>query len=178
MTTVKKFRASQQDTANLAVSRVLGLFGQSVMAGGGLSKEEFEHLAGQVMSAANITSALSADAFMGEQLGTPVLGLGRPPEESQRLADAVASILADSQDPIARLSRLAESEALSASKSASRESMRQHGVTQYKFVNGSNPCGLCKWLSKKSPLPVSRAAITHPGCGCVVVPLVETPVPS
>ncbi len=49
--------------------------------------------------------------------------------------------------------------------------MERHEVTHYVFDLDEEPCALCRYLGSR-PWPVAtKPAITHPYCGCIVLPL-------
>ena len=173
MMNADQYRSQQLAGSSLSQARILQLFGLSALAGGLVSIDEFRGLAASVVSAANLRAAMLADLFTSKRLRTSPLGIGRPLDEAVRLAEAMQTIIADTDTPLPRLSRLAAAEPLSAAQSASREVLIRNEVPFYIWDTDSDPCSRCAKLADRI-YPVQIPAIQHPGCTCLVLPLEES----
>jgi hypothetical protein len=136
-----------------------------------LRPEEFADFLGTIVGNANTRAAVLADVFTSARLRRKPRGVGRPTEEPAALKEAILGLLADSDDPLPRLRRLASNEPVQASRQASREAMSLHKVSHYRWqLSSKNPCGLCKFLAKRK-WPVKKVPMSHPGCTCQVIPV-------
>lgn len=163
------YRAEQEATATATKTRVQRLLNLSVFGAGLMSVSEFLEMASTTVSTANVIATVRADRFISGLLDHSPLGVGRPTSDVARITNAL-ELITESPEPSARIGRLAFSEPLSSAQSASREVIADAGITHYYWQTDSDPCGLCTSLTN-SIHPVGKAAIVHPGCSCVLLPV-------
>jgi len=165
------YRSEQKATATATKSRVQRLLNLSVVAVGLKSVDEFMEMASTTISTANVIATVRADRFISGLLNRPAFGLGRPTSDVARITDALELIL-ESPEPSARIERLAYSEPLSAGQAASRDVLLNAEVSHYYWSTDSDPCHLCLSLAN-SVWPTTKAGIVHPGCSCVLMPVLQ-----
>lgn len=165
-----EYQAAQAAIALQTEEKVASLYGVFASAGQSLSPEEFAGYIGVIVANANARAAVLADVFQSGRLRKPPQGAGRPPAEPATLADAVAGVLSDNEDPLPRIRRLAKTEPVQASRQAARAVLEGNGVKSYRWLLFSKePCGLCRFLAKRA-WPVKKVPYSHPGCTCQVIP--------
>ncbi len=173
MTTVEQYQQAQSDLASQSEAKVTALV---TAASGVLSSVELAELVGTLVAGFNLSAAMLADVFTSRLLGRSPLGLGRPDNEAQTLAEAVLGILGSEGDPLPRLGRLGRSEPVQSSRHASREAMQRHRVTHYRWHLDADPCRLCRFLGSRE-WPVSKIPLSHPNCLCLPVPSIPASNP-
>lgn len=133
-----------------------------------LLADEFADFLGTIIGNANTRAAVLADIYQSGRLRRKPRGVGRPTGEPAALKEAIAGLLAGSDDPLPRLLRLARSEPLGSSRQAGREVLERNEVKFYKWqLSSKNPCGLCKFLAKRK-WPISKVPYSHPSCSCQI----------
>jgi hypothetical protein len=136
-----------------------------------LRPEEFADFLGVIVGNANTRAAVLADVFQSKRLSRKPRGVGRPTGEPAALAEAIAGLLADPDDPLPRLFRLASNEPVQASRQASREAMSLHKVSHYRWqLSSKNPCMLCRFLAKRK-WPAKKVPMYPPDCTSQVIPV-------
>jgi hypothetical protein len=170
---VTEYRQAQEAVARETEEKVTALYGVFSSDDKPLTSEEFARLAGAVVSMGNRRAALLADTFQSSELDRSPLGVSRADDEARALGDAIRLLIEDGDDPLPRLSRLARSEPVQASRQAAREVLQRNGVKQYVWkLSNDDACGLCKFLARRK-WPVSKVPVSHPSCTCQVVPVRE-----
>lgn len=167
---VQEYQAAQAAIAVQTEEKVAALYGVFATAGEPLSRDEFATYVGVIVANANTRAAVLADVFQNARLRKSPQGVGRPPAEPKTLADAVAGLLVEGDDPLPRLRRLAKTEPVQASRQTARDVLAHNSVRSYRWVVSSKePCGLCRFLARRA-WPVKKVPYSHPGCSCQVVP--------
>lgn len=167
---VVQYRKAQAAIGEETEEKVAALFRVFASPSKPLTPDEFADFLGVIVGNANTRAAVLADAFQSGRLRRKPRGVGRPADETAALREAVKTLLADSEDPLPRLRRLARTEPVQASRQAAREALELHKVTHYRWqLSSKNPCGLCKFLAKRK-WPVKKVPVSHPSCTCQVVP--------
>jgi hypothetical protein len=168
---VAEYRKAQAAIAQQTEEKVAALYGVFASPTRPLSPEEFADFLGFIVGNANTKAAVLADVFQSGRLRRKPRGIGRPTDEPAALREAVKTLLADAEDPLPRLRRLARSEPVQASRQAARETLERHKVTHYRWQLSSSKsaCGLCKFLARRK-WPVKKVPVSHPSCTCQVVP--------
>jgi hypothetical protein len=168
---VRQYRDAQAAIGKETEEKVAALYKVFSSPTKPLRAEEFADFLGVIVGNANTRAAVLADAYTSGRLRRKPRGVGRPTEEPAALREAIAGVLAETDDPLPRLLRLASNEPVQASRQASREVMALHKVGHYRWqLSSKNPCGLCKFLAKRK-WPVKKVPMSHPGCTCQVVPV-------
>jgi hypothetical protein len=171
---VEAFRKKQLSFANQAEHSV-GVLYQSMMKDK-ISREDFIHAAGTVIAKASTSAIQLADVQTSQLARRNVSGFGSPVGEAQTVSHFIEEIFSsteEDEDPLPRILRLAGSRSWESSRFATQESMRQHGVKKYRWDLSPSPCGLCRFLGRRS-WPVSKPPVSHPSCWCVIVPETES----
>ncbi len=169
---VAEYRKAQAAIAEETAEKVAALYRVFASPARPLSPEEFADFLGVIVANGNARAAVLADVFQSSRLGRKPRGIGRPTDEPAILREAVKTLLADAEDPLPRLRRLARTEPVQASRQAARETLERHKVTHYRWqLSSKDPCGLCKFLARRK-WPVGKVPVSHPSCTCQVVPVV------
>lgn len=167
---VTEYRKAQAAIGKEAEEKVAALYRVFASPTKPLRPEEFADFLGVIVGNANTRAAALADVYTSARLRRKPRGVGRSVDEPAALREAVKTLLADSEDPLPRLRRLASNEPVQASRQASREAMALHKVSHYRWqLSSKSPCGLCRFLAKRK-WPVKKVPMSHPGCTCQVVP--------
>jgi hypothetical protein len=167
---VETFRKRQLSFANQA-ERAVSVLYRSMMKDK-ISQEDFIQTAGTVIAKASTQATMLADVQTSQLVRRQVHGFGSPVGEAQTVSHFLEDIFTSteaSDDPLPRILRLASSRSWESSRFATQESLKQHGHKFYRWDLSPSPCGLCKFLGRRS-WPVEKPPISHPGCWCVVVP--------
>ncbi len=168
---VKQYREAQAAIGKETEGKVAALFQVFSSPSKPLRPEEFADFLGVIVGNGNTRAAVLADVFQSGRLRKRPQGVGRPATEPAALAEAIAGLLADSDDdPLPRLLRLAQTEPVQASRQAARDVFDRNKIMHYRWqLSSKDPCGLCRFLAKRK-WPVTKVPMSHPGCTCQVIP--------
>lgn len=167
---ITEYQAAQAAVGEQTEQKVAALYGVYASTHQPLTRQEFAGFLGVLIGNANARAAVFADVFQSRRLHKKPYGIGRPSDEPDALAEAVAVVLADDPNPLPRLRRLARTEPVQASRQAARTVLEDNGVKHYRWQPSSeNPCGLCGFLARRR-WPVSKVPVSHPSCSCQIVP--------
>lgn len=127
---------------------------------------------GYILGAAVARALIEAEAQVAELVDMPrTPGVVRPEED--RLAQAVATILASDQDTLMQLQRLADNEPKQAAADGSGDVIKgSRRVKGWTRSLDSGACQLCRWWWREGRVwqadhPMPR----HPGCTCSQKPV-------
>jgi hypothetical protein len=135
----------------------------------------FAPAAGLAVAVYNARATALSDLALAEWLGAAPLGLTPAADDPERLTTAFTTILAttsDTEDPTARLDRLATAEPLSAAQGAWSDGLRGHGVGWWERGVSDDACEVCIGLEDGGPFAASVDLLApHPTCTCVAIPV-------
>lgn len=137
---------------------------------GDFTAAEFQSMAATLVSQVNAKGAVIAELTLGGYGGglisTPVQDV------SERVMEALDTILGSDLDTAMQLRRLANNEAINSASSAFSEAIKQSpDVEGYTRGVESDACELCQWLNKDDfVFPAAQEMSTHPGCLCHPIP--------
>ncbi len=170
---VRQYQEAQAAIGKEAEEKVAALYRVFSSPTKPLRPEEFADFLGVIVGNANTRAAVLADVFHSKRLRRKPRGVGRPTGEPAALAETIAGLLAEGDDPLPRLLRLARNEPVQSSRQAGREVLERNEVEFYRWeLSSKDPCKLCKFLARRD-WPVGKVPVSHPSCSCQIVSVKE-----
>lgn len=115
---------------------------------------------------ADSTVSAQLEAATGQPV--PLVGIGAPDDDTDRLVQAVTTLLSDPVDLSMRVARLARAEPYAAAQHAAVAAMGQHEMVEgWTRQMDGDPCELCRWWWREGRVwPKAHPFQRHTGCNC------------
>lgn len=160
-----------QEQAEASAARLLTLYGLYVA--GTLTAPDFTRNAALGMYASKVVASRLADITVSTIANRPPVGIIPGEDHMDRLEEAVHTILEEApkdepEQPVERLTRLAEAETLLSHRASLHAALREQGYEYWTRVVEEGACEVCAPLAGEVQ-PISVGFNDHPGCRCSLI---------